>query len=136
MYIYPTAAGVYRICRITYMTCTIPSSCTQFGCRIHFFFTNGDLECFFPQELKILYHFTHVSILPMYLMRLTLSLCLWLQFGTRSDRLHKFCNCLTFCWYSESCFEITILEKLSRLQKACKITQHAKASTVLEVSRF
>ena len=33
-------------------------------------------------------------------------------------------------------FEITNLEKLRRLQKACKITQHAEALTELEVSRF
>ena len=30
-------------------------------------------NAFFSRELKILYHFTHASILPMYRMRFTLS---------------------------------------------------------------
>ena len=36
-------------------------------------FRNGDLECLFSRELKILHHFKHASILPMYLTRLTIS---------------------------------------------------------------
>ena len=133
MYMYPTSAGVYRICRITYMY--------MYRAAVHnldaeFTFLQWRPRMLFSRELNILYHFTHASILPMYLARSTLSLCLRLQFGTRSDRQRELCNYLTFCWYSGSCFEITISEKLSRLKKACKITQHAKASTVLEVSRF
>ena len=63
---YPTSADVYRICRITYMY--------MYRAAVH----NLDAEftisnVFFSRELKILYHFTHASILPMYLTRLTLS---------------------------------------------------------------
>ena len=41
-------------------------------------------------------------------------LCIWLQFGIKSGGQHEFCNYMTF-WF---CFEITNLEKLSRLQKS------------------
>ena len=54
-----------------------------------FIFLNGDLECFFSRELKILCHFTHASIFANVSDELSSfhaggELCLRLQFGTRS----------------------------------------------------
>ena len=68
--------------------------------------------------------------------RVSGELCLRLKFRARSDRQHKLCNNLTFWWYSGLRFKITNLEKMNRLQKTCKITQHANTLTELEVSRF
>ena len=62
--------------------------------------------------------------------------CLRLKFRARSDQQHELCNNLTFWWYSRLCFKTTNLEKMSSLQKACKINQCANTLTELEVSRF
>ena len=66
--------------------------------------------------------------------RVSGELCLRLKFRARSDRQHELCDNLTFWWYSV--LLITNLEKMSRLQKACKIIQHANTLTELELSRF
>ena len=68
--------------------------------------------------------------------RVSGELCLRLKFRARSDQQHELFNNLTFWWYYGLCFKITNLEKMSRLKKASKITQHANTLTKLEVTRF
>ena len=69
------------------------------------FFRNGDLECLLSRELKNLYHFTHASILLMYLTTLTLSalvascvFCYSLE-PDQTDNMN-FVTTLALWWYS------------------------------------
>ena len=66
----PTSADANRICKITYMLyrAVVHNLDAEFT-----FLEMATSNTFFSRELKILYHFSHVSILPMYLTRLTVS---------------------------------------------------------------